>query len=112
MVVVTEEDEAEAASRAVYRQRGKFAAAIELRRLFPGITDNAQAGEWARTIVGWKPLPEPAAHFLAGLEVRHHLVAHLDRQAGGTTAWVRCSFANSTSLPFRPKCSSMCCMNS
>jgi hypothetical protein len=83
MVVVTEEDEA--VIRAVYRQRGEFAAAIELRRLFPGITDNAQAREWARTIVGWKPLPEPAAHFLAGREGRHHLVAHLDRQAGGTT---------------------------
>jgi hypothetical protein len=28
----------------------------ELRRLFPGITDNAQARECARTIAGWKPL--------------------------------------------------------
>ena len=34
-----------------------FAAAIELRRLFPGITDNAQARQCARTIAGWKPLP-------------------------------------------------------
>jgi hypothetical protein len=50
--------EAEAAAiRAVYEQRGEFAAAIELRRRFPGITDNAQAQEWARTIAGWKPLP-------------------------------------------------------
>ena len=24
---------------------------------FPGITDNAQARECARTIAGWKPLP-------------------------------------------------------
>ena len=49
--------EAEAAAiRAVYEQRGEFAAAIELRRLFPGITDNAQARECARTIAGWKPL--------------------------------------------------------
>ena len=49
--------EAEAAAiRAVYQQRGEFAAAIELRRLFPGITDNAQAREWARTIAGWQPL--------------------------------------------------------
>jgi hypothetical protein len=55
MFVVTEEDEA--AIRAVYEQRGEFAAAIELRRLFPGITDNAQARKWARTIAGWKPLP-------------------------------------------------------
>jgi hypothetical protein len=38
-------------------QRGEFAAAVELRRRFPGITDNAQAWECARTIAGWKPLP-------------------------------------------------------
>jgi hypothetical protein len=50
--------EAEAAAiRAVYVQRGEFAAAIELRRLFPGVTDNAQARECARTIAGWQPLP-------------------------------------------------------
>ena len=55
MFVVTEEDEA--AIRAVYEQRGEFAAAMELRRLFPGLTDNAQARECARTIAGWKPLP-------------------------------------------------------
>ena len=46
MFVVTEEDEA--AISAVYEQRGEFAAAIELRRLFPGITDNAQARECVR----------------------------------------------------------------
>jgi hypothetical protein len=45
-----------AAIRAAYQQRGEFSAAIELRRLFPGITDNAQARECARTIAGWKPL--------------------------------------------------------
>jgi hypothetical protein len=55
MFVVTEEDAA--AIRAVYQQRGEFAAAIELRQRFPGITDNAQARECARTIAGWKPLP-------------------------------------------------------
>jgi hypothetical protein len=51
--------EAEAAAiRAVYEQRGEFAAAVELRRLFPGITDNAQARECARTIADWQPLPK------------------------------------------------------
>ena len=55
MFVVTEEDEA--AIRAVYEQRGEFAAAIELRQRFPGITDNAQARVCTRTIAGWKPLP-------------------------------------------------------
>jgi hypothetical protein len=56
MFVVTEADAA--AIRAVYQQRGEFSAAIELRRRFPGITDNAQAVECARTIAGWKP-PRP-----------------------------------------------------
>ena len=50
--------EAEAAAiRAVFEQRGEFAAAVELRRRFPGISDNVQARECARTIAGWKPLP-------------------------------------------------------
>jgi hypothetical protein len=55
MFVVTEADAA--AIRAVYEQRGEFAAAVELRQRFPGIADNAQARECARTIAGWKPLP-------------------------------------------------------
>jgi hypothetical protein len=54
MFVVTEADAA--AIRAVYQQRGEFAAAVELRRLFPGVTDNAHARECARTIAGWLPL--------------------------------------------------------
>jgi hypothetical protein len=50
--------EAEAAAiRAVFQQDGELSAAIELRRRFPGITDNAQARECARTIAGWQPLP-------------------------------------------------------
>jgi hypothetical protein len=55
MFVVTEAEAA--AIRAVFEQRGEFAAAVELRRRFPGITDNAQARECARTIAGWKSLP-------------------------------------------------------
>jgi hypothetical protein len=55
MFVVTEADAA--AIRATFEQRGEFAAAVELRQRFPGITDNAQARECARTIAGWKPLP-------------------------------------------------------
>jgi len=52
--------EAEAATiRAAYEQSGELSAAIELRRLFPGITDNAKARECARTILGWTPLPTP-----------------------------------------------------
>jgi hypothetical protein len=55
MFVVTEAEAA--AIRAVYEQRGELSAAIELRRLFPSITDTAQARACARTIAGWKPLP-------------------------------------------------------
>ena len=55
MFVVTEADAA--AIRAVYEQRGELSAAIELRRRFPGIADNAQARECARTIAGWLPRP-------------------------------------------------------
>jgi hypothetical protein len=55
MFVVTEEDAA--AIRAVFEQEGELSAAIELRRRFPGITDNAKARECARTIAGWMPLP-------------------------------------------------------
>jgi hypothetical protein len=55
MFVVSEADAA--AIRAAFEQGGAFAAAVELRRLFPGITDNLQApGECARIIAGWKPI--------------------------------------------------------
>ena len=42
--------EAEAAViRDIFHERGELAAAAELRRLFPGITDAEQARESART---------------------------------------------------------------
>ena len=43
--------------RTPFDQGGELSAAVELRRLFPGITDNAHARARARTIAGWKPLP-------------------------------------------------------
>jgi hypothetical protein len=50
--------EAEAAAiRAAFEQGGELSAAVELRRLFPGATDSAQARECARAIAGWRPLP-------------------------------------------------------
>jgi hypothetical protein len=55
MFVVTEAEAA--AIRTAFEQQGEMSAAIELRRLFPGITDNAQGRECARTIAGWEPLP-------------------------------------------------------
>jgi hypothetical protein len=47
--------EAEAAAiRAVFEQQGELSAAIELRRLFPGVTDNAKRGR--------VPGPSPAGN--------------------------------------------------
>jgi hypothetical protein len=55
MYVVTEADAA--AIREVYERDGELSAAIELRRRFPGIQDNAKAREQARAIASWSPLP-------------------------------------------------------
>ena len=57
MFVVTEADAA--AIRAAFDRGGELSAAVELRRLFPGITSTTQARECARTIAGWKPQPVP-----------------------------------------------------
>ena len=53
MYILTEADAA--AIRETYETGGELSAAIELRRRFPGITDNAKAGAIAR----WQPLPSP-----------------------------------------------------
>jgi hypothetical protein len=55
MFVVTEADAA--AIRAAFDQGGELSAAVELRRLFPGVTDMVEAQECARTIAAWEPLP-------------------------------------------------------
>jgi hypothetical protein len=57
MFIVTEADAA--AIRAVFNQEGELSAAIELRRRFPGVTDNAKARASARSIAGRTPLPAP-----------------------------------------------------
>jgi hypothetical protein len=59
MFVVTEADATEI--RAIFERDGELSAAIELRRRFPGITDNAKARQCARNIAGWTPQPAPAA---------------------------------------------------
>ena len=47
--------------RTAFEQEGELSAGIELRRLFPGITDGARAREMARVIAGWKPVPDGVA---------------------------------------------------
>jgi hypothetical protein len=50
-------EEVAAAVRRAYEQDGEFAAAIELRRHFPGIADNENAQRCARVIASWTPQP-------------------------------------------------------
>jgi hypothetical protein len=53
--------DAEAASiRTAFEERGELSAALELRRLFPGVSDNVKARAFARTIAGWTPRTVPA----------------------------------------------------
>jgi hypothetical protein len=50
--------EAEAAAiRTAFDQGGELSAAVELRRLFPGVADMTEARECARAIAAWQPLP-------------------------------------------------------
>jgi hypothetical protein len=55
-VFIVTDDQA-AAIRAAFADGGEFSAAVELRRLFPAITGNADARAQARIIAGWPPLP-------------------------------------------------------
>jgi hypothetical protein len=59
MFVLSEADAA--AIRDVFDREGELSAVIELRRRFPGITDNTQARASVRTIAGWQPRPVPAS---------------------------------------------------
>jgi hypothetical protein len=59
MFVVTEEQAA--AIRAIVHERGEFSAAVELRRLFPGIRDTEQARVCVRTIAGGGRCPSGCA---------------------------------------------------
>jgi hypothetical protein len=69
MMFVVSEAEA-AAIRTAYEQGGELSVAIELRRLFPGITDNAKARLHARTIAGWQPLPPKTPRSVTRLRPR------------------------------------------
>lgn len=59
MFLLTEADAD--AIRTLFHQEGELSAAIELRRRFPGITDNAKARACVRTIAGWTPHPAAPA---------------------------------------------------
>jgi hypothetical protein len=51
-------DEATAAAiRKAYEEGGELSAVVELRRRFPGITDNESARLCVRSIASWQPRP-------------------------------------------------------
>jgi hypothetical protein len=56
----TVSDAEAAAIRTAFEEKGELSAALELRRLFPGVSDNVKARAFARTIAGWTPRPAPA----------------------------------------------------
>ena len=98
MYVVTEADAA--AIREVYERDGELSAAIELRRRFPGIQDNAKAREQARAIACWTATTTPPSAHPEGTEgqgavdavCRHpHVVGRRgkDRHAGHRVRAVR-----------------------
>ena len=45
-----------AAIQAAFEQGGQLSATIEVRRIFPGIPDNAAALRVALTVAGWEPV--------------------------------------------------------
>ena len=55
----TVSDAEAAAIRTAFEEGGELSAALELRRLFPGVSDNVKARAFARTIAGWTPRPVP-----------------------------------------------------
>jgi hypothetical protein len=57
MFAVSEADAA--AIRDAFEHGGELAAAVELRRLFPGLANNENTRLCARSIASWQPLPVP-----------------------------------------------------
>jgi hypothetical protein len=47
-----------AAIQAAFERGGELSATIEVRRIFPGIPDNAEARRVALIIAGWKSMSE------------------------------------------------------
>jgi hypothetical protein len=73
--------------RAAYDRGGELLAAVEVRRLFPGIADNANALACARTIANWTQPPsseadrEVEALYREGVRVRD-IAKRLNRPLG------------------------------
>lgn len=72
-----------AAIRSAFDEGGEFSAAVELRRIFPTVTDNATAREYARVIAGRVSPPAPPPPADPPLHEVVTLHPTRDRPAGG-----------------------------
>jgi hypothetical protein len=59
------------AIRRAFDEGGELPAAVELRRYFPGIVDNANARRCARAIAGWTPMAPLTTEGGQGKPLRH-----------------------------------------
>ena len=104
MFVVSEE--AATAIREAYEQDGELSAAIELRRLFSGITDKTEARACARIIAGWNPLPAAACQitpsFVVGGLGRRSPDRTRSPRAAITAAGMRCRHGGLAQTHDRP----------
>jgi hypothetical protein len=69
------------AIRRAFDEGGELSAAVELRRHFPGIADNANARRCARVIAGWMPIPPLTTEGGQGKRL-HHRSASVGRKRG------------------------------
>jgi hypothetical protein len=76
------DDTAAAAIRQAFNEGGELAAAIELRRHFPGITDNANARRCACAVAGWTPIPPLTTEDRQGTRLHHRSTGVLGKRGG------------------------------
>ena len=69
--MLTVSDAEAAAIRTAFDEGVELLAALELRRLFPGVSDNVKARAFARTIAGWTPQPTVPTCTVTQLHTRH-----------------------------------------
>jgi hypothetical protein len=60
--------------------------AIEVRRIFPGITDDVAAAECAQIIAGWQPLETRRVPLLAKVRPRRRTTVDRRRATGAESA--------------------------
>jgi hypothetical protein len=76
------DDSTAAAIRRAYEEGGELSAAVELRRYFPRVADNANARRCARIIAGWTLAPVLPAEGGQGKRVRRQASSMSGKRCG------------------------------